>query len=248
MNKYVKKVVVVGLLSVALLNLTGCEYANLKKEIKSQKAVIESLEAEGLDLQAQKDGLTVTEVINDTSLYTVDGATIPTFQTVEGKVKFPNKLTLPNSTQDINNSHIMIGSMFKYNPSDNWLVRMNGATLEVNHPAAIWGNIKSIVVTGDALTEEQMKPILQGFFNKFPATTIEYRRIYMADLVIGMMATANIVVDKKPHVVNVGLMTRGEYGQIFLMDYADNKTGVQQELIDLLLSSGSFGDEKITLE
>lgn len=248
MNRYVKKTVLVGLLGFAFLNLTGCEYLDLKKTIKEQEATIEALEQNGADLQAQKDGLTVTEVGVETSLKEVEGSNTYAFETIEGKIKFPNKLTIDETQNDANTSYIQVGSTFKYKPSDNWVVRMKGSTMELNHSARIWGNIKSVTYDGERLDEAVMKAKLQGFFNKFPKTTIEYRKIYMEENVVGMLAKANITVDKKPHVVNVGFLTRGETGQLYLFDYEDDQSGVQQELVNLLISSGYVGDTQLTLE
>lgn len=245
--KMLKKLALAGVLTGVLLNTTGCEYLELRSEIKQLNKTIENLQAQNKTLKEQIEGLTVTEVAMETSLYAVEGETVPSFHTIDGQIKFPNKLQIPYSKEDINNSNIMVGSMFKYTPSDNWLVRLKGATLEVSHPSRIWGTIKAVSVD-EPVPEPQMKPLLQGFFKGFPATTIEYRKIFMEDQVVGLIAKAKIPVNKKEHVVNVGFMTRGEYGQLFLFDYEDNKTGVQQELIDLLISSGTFADSKVKLE
>lgn len=232
-----------GLSSILLL--AGCsEEAKTMNQLEEE---VLALTEENATLSAQASGMAVTEESTETSLRTIEGSAIPEFTTIDGKIKFPNSLNVPLSVDDVNNSNVTVGSMFHFTPSTNWLMQMDGATLHFTHPSKVWGDIKAIGVD-EGVLEEDMQPILQSFFTDFPTTSIKYRKIYMDETVNGMLARAEITVDKKPHVVNVGFVTRGEYGVLFLFDYEDNKTGVQQELVDLLLSSGSYGDTRIKLE
>jgi hypothetical protein len=246
--KQVKRSLSVAL-SIIMLGviLSGCGNKDNSAEVKELKGQIEGLTAQNTALQSQLSGMAVTEVTPETSLKTIEGSDIPTFGTIDGKINFPNKLMLPNSKDDINNSNIMVGSRFKYTPSSNWLTKMNGATLDLTHPAKIWGSIRSVAVK-EVITEVAMQPLLKTFFSGFPATTITYRKIFMSDRVSGMLATANMVVDKKPYVTTVGFLTRGEIGQLYIFTYEDNKSGVQQELIDLLIGTATNGETKISIE
>lgn len=227
--------------------LSGCGDAAQKAEIKELKTTVEALEQENLSLQEYLDGMSITEVRGDSSLQVVDGKTVPEFVTIEGKLKLPNRLKLPNASDDANNSNILVGSQFKYTPSSNWLVKMNGATLELTHPSKIWGTVKAVKVL-ESVLEPEMQGILQSFFSGYPTTTISYRKVFMDDRVVGMIADAEITVDSKPYMLNVGFVTRGEFGQLYLFTYEITEQAVQQELIDLLVNSGRYGDSKIAIE
>jgi hypothetical protein len=244
--KYGKKVVAVGISAVVLMTLlVGC--GDNTAEVKTLKDQVVGLEKQNELLKKQSSNMAVTEVTPESSLRTVEGSTTPAFETIDGKIQFPNKLVLPNSKDDVNNSNVMVGSKFKFTPSNNWHINMNGSVMEVNHPAKIWGTIKAITVK-EVVPEANMKSILQGFFNGFPATTITYRKVFMDDRVMGMIASATITVDKKPYVVNIGFVTRSENGILTLVAYEDNKSGVQQELVDLFIGSATYGETKIKLE
>jgi hypothetical protein len=238
----------IGLSSAAVILtavLSGC--GDQSDTIKSLEAQNEALQSQINVLSTQADNMTVTEVTPDSSLYIVEGSGVPTFQTIDKMLKFPNKLTIDDSKDDVNNSNVRVGSMFQYTPSNNWQMKLDGATLNVGHPSSIWGSIKAITVA-DRVPEANMQAMLQGFFKGFPKTTISYRKVFIDDSVVGMIAKAEITVDKKPYIVNAGFMTRGDYGQLMLFSYKNTNAGVQQELVDLLISSGTFGSSKVKLE
>lgn len=244
--KSLKKVVLMGMSTVMLAGLlTAC--GDDTSEIGILNKQIEGLQAQNKSLTAQLKGMAVTEVAVDSSLRTVAGSNVPTFETIDGLINFPNKLELPNSKDDINNSNVMVGSRFKFNPSANWLMTLDGVNLKLSHPSKIWGSIKSVTIK-DIIPEDNMKPLLQGFFKDFPATTIKYRKAYLDDRVSGMIASASIEVDKKKYVVNVGFVERGENAILLLFANEQTDQVVQQELIDLLVRTGSYGESKIKLE
>lgn len=186
----------------------------------------------------------------ETSLQRIVGSDVPVFKRIDGILKFPNKLQIPNSSDDVNNSRIQVGSYFTYTPSDNWAVRVRGTILDMSHAQKIWGSIKAVQVDDSSSSDGQTDPktIIQDFFKGFPATTIKYRKLFMDEYSVGLLGNATITVDNKKYKLTVGYLTRGEAGQLYLFGYEDNKSGVQQELIDLLIGSGVYGDSKIKIE
>lgn len=224
--------------------LVGCEG---KKEIENLRKTVTALEEENKQLKEKLAGMNISEVIPESSLREVEGSTVPEFQTIDGKIKFPNKLEVSNSKDDVNNSYVRVGSVFNFYPSNNWIIKLDGSTLELSHPSKVWGRVKAISVE-ESVPEENMRGLLQKFYNKFPATTVSYRKVFMDDRVVGMLSRAEIKVDKKPYIINVGFAVRGDYGVLFLFAYEKGESTVQQELVDLFISSGTYSDAKISLE
>lgn len=248
-SKY-KKIGVLTAIACMSVSLIGCGDKTVMKqkaEIKQLKATIESQTATISQLNEDIKGLGITEVKHDSSLKEVEGSKVPVFETIDGKIVFPTKLEMPNSTEAANNSNIMIGNKYKFTPSNNWMMRLQGSTLELSHPSKVWGNMKAITIANE-LPSDMLKTLLQGFYKKFPATTITYRDVFIDGRNSGMMSKAPITVDDKPYVVNVGVIQKGEYAMLLLFASEEDGTGVQQELIDLLISSGQYGDYKISLE
>lgn len=247
MKKYIKKIAVFCLTLTLLLPLTGCAWFDQADQIKDLEGEVESYEKQITLLKQQVNDTTVKEIIPETSLQAVEGSTQLQFMFIADRIVFPNKLQLPDSSDDISNSNIMVGSKFRFVPSDNWLSKMRGSQLDLNHPAKIWGSIKGVILK-EKITEANMQPLLQQFFIGFPSTTITYRKVFIEDAVAGMLASAPITVEGKDFVVTVGFAQRAENAVLFLFTHEDDKSGVQKELIDLLLRSGTYAESRIKLE
>lgn len=239
-KKRYRSLVALGLTVGIMLPLAGCGDDDLEAQVKSLTEQNEQL------LQSQSEN-TITEQSVDSSLQQIEETGNFEFFKIEDKIIFPDSLVVPDSTVGVSDSNVRVGSEFSFTPSDNWLVRVKGSTVEFNHPANVWGSIKAISVEETA-PSSTFKPVIQSFFSRFPKTTIEYRSLFLEEYEVGVLASAKMTVDKKDHVVNVGFVTQGESGVLFMFDYEDNKTGIQQELIDSLVGSGVIGDAKIKID
>ena len=166
MHKRIKKVLLVLLImSLIILNLTGCTAGTIlkkNKEIKNLEKQIEALQEQNKKIQEEMADTTVKEVSRETSLQDVEGKNVPEFVTLDGKIIFPNKITHPTAREDVNNSYIQIGSRFRFTPSDNWLTRLDGTTLDVTHPSKIWGKLQAIAIK-EPIAIEDVKTLLQSF-------------------------------------------------------------------------------------
>lgn len=211
-------------------------------------AEIESLKSQNASLQAQIEQGTIYENQIKTSLREVEGLGTLEFQSIDNKIIFPNELTVPYSSADVSTTRVQIGSGFAFSPSNNWLFKTTGSKIDLQHPSQVWGSIKSVRYDGETLTLDEMRATLQQFYKGFPETTLTYRNIFIGDYQRGLLSSANITVDKKPYIVNSGFLTYGDKGVLMLFAFEDNKTGVQQELIDVLVRTGVYGQESIKLE
>ncbi|MFL8710813.1 hypothetical protein Q3304_08605 [Clostridioides sp. GD02377] len=249
MEKKKKTIILITTLLSSCVLFTGCDkrVSQLKSENKKLNQNIESKDRIIGQLQKDIRGLKITEESPTTSLRSVEGSSVPEFVTIDGKIEFPTRLEMPNSTEAVNNSYILLGNKYRFVPSNNWLVKLQGNTLDCSHPSRVWGNLKAIGMK-EEIQKDVLKEMLKSFFNSFPATNITYREAFIDSRNAGLIANAPITVDKKQYAVNVGVIQKGEYGVLILFVYEDDKSGVQQELIDLLISSGSYADYKISLE
>lgn len=228
--------------TAALVLLTGC--GKKDAEIEALRAQNASLSTQIADLSSQLENATqITELTVENSLFSIDGKPNGEFKLVDGKINFPKSLMFPEGTSalDASNSLVRVGSKFIYYPSDSWLVNVRGTTLNFSHPADIWGSIRSVKML-DVMTVDQMKAQFTAFFKPFPSTNISYKDVFLDDTLVGMIATAPIKVEGADHVVTAALVFKGDFGQIILFDYKDNKSGLQQELINALIKTGTSGD------
>ena len=250
MNKIWKKIVVIGMVGVLCLSTTGCDktIAEQKEKIKQLEATIVEKDSEIEMLNQAINDTSVTEQRVTTSLQKVDGKIVPEFKFVEDSIVFPNKFELPGATKDAIVSQIKLGSMFSLSPSNNWAVKIDGSKLSFNHPAKVWGEMKSLLLEEGLRDSDTMKSLLQPFYTGFPATTIRYRQIFLDSDLVGMASDAAITVEEKPYHVVLGFFNRGDSAVEFLFTYEDDGTGVQYELINSLVGSCELAGTRIAFE
>lgn len=199
--------------------------------------------------QAIKD-MTVTELLPTTSLQRVEATGVPELWLQEGDFIAPNPLQIPDTVDSVNDSYVQIGEKFTFRPSDRWLINSQGSTYEFSHPQHIWGKIRALTTKGEVM-EADMKPLIQSFFLGYPETTITYRKIFIDAKVVGMMGKATVEMHYTPEgatepttkdmVINVGFVQRSGYVISFIFVYDAEGGSNSQELLDLLLKSGSYG-------
>jgi len=250
----VGKVLVIVLVVVMVIgSIAVLIYANptvamsLRDEIAGLEEANNSYRDEIARLNTSIENMRVSEVEIITSLQSVDGGLGYEFVRVEDKIVFPNRLALPGASIDVSNSNMVVGSRFRFIPSNNWVARMGGSTLELSHPAKMWGSVRAVTLR-DRVANADMQPLLRNFFVGFPTTTIQYRNIHLGDTLAGLLASADISVSGVAHRVIVGFIQRGENAVLLLFVYENDSTGVQAELIDSFITSGFFGDSRIRLE
>jgi len=224
---------------------------DLNNEVANLESVVEEKNTKIEELRQAIEDTTVKEVVPITSLQRVEGSEVPQLNLIDGDFIAPNIINLPTVKDDVNNSYIQVGSRFKFTPSDSWIMVSQGTTVEFSHPTKIWGKIKAITQK-ERVVEAEMQNVIKEFFVGYPSTTINYRKVFIGDYVVGMLGEAPITVtledgSTKEMVLTTGFIQRGDYGLNILFVY-DKDNIVGKELISALLNSGTFSDSKIVLE
>lgn len=243
-----KKHVLFTLVLVMLMSLFLSACGN-DEELKVLQQENQYLKQRIEELNSQLGTSTITESVVESSIRKVDGENRLYFEKIEGDIVFPNALTVPGAKDDVNNSYIQIGTIFRYKPSNNWVTRLVGTTLELSHPSKISGTLKSIGVL-NVLPEAEVRQVLQNFYQGFPSTTVNYRKVYLDTATIGLISTTTMDVEGKEHGLTVGYFGVGEYGLLLTLQYekAEDNGFIQQELVDTLVKSIMVADRSIALE
>lgn len=231
------------LLATSVL-LTGCfgksDKELLKEQVASQERIIADLNKQ-LEAGSQQF---------EASLMTIEATGQQEFVTIKNKLNFSTDVGMSLTTDDVNNTNVRVGSAFTFTPYNNWTVKVDGSTVNFEHSSKVWGSIKALKSTDivDKPTSEEMKTNITNFFATHAVKNTKFRKLYMADRLVGYLGEGEIIVDKKKYVLVSGLYLYGEYGGVVLFTYEDNQTGVQQELIDLLLSSGRYNETALIID
>lgn len=258
-NKRLKKGILVGMATVMLTGvLAGCKddkaeepegkvytEEQYKKAVSAYNNVVNKYKVLETKYKANQVD------IASTSMSEVKGTGDIEFSTINQIIKFPNKLVIPQSSPDITYSSIKFGSRYSIKPSSNWVAQIDGAKLNLEHPSKIRGSIKSVRVSYDDDHYPTVKDIqkqVTKFYNGYKKVPITYRSIFYGEKVRGVLSTAQITVDKKKHVINAGYFLDGDYSVTFIIDYEENNTGTQQELVESLLTTITHNGNTLKLE
>lgn len=205
-NSFIKKLII-GILIAAVAcvgiyfiatgrwssKVTGleAEVTRLNETIeKNNKAFADEKEK----LEQEIADTTVKEYLPETSLQRVEGSNVPILWMPEGDFIAPNALQIPGVSDTVNDSLIRIGPAFHFKPSDRWLFVSQGTTFEFSHPQKIWGKIKALNIDDDKLEDVNYQNIIKDFFVGYPATTINYRKIFIDEYVRGCMGKATVTM------------------------------------------------------
>lgn len=232
-----------SLLVVPLLLLTACSdgpsVEELTATITEQDDYIADLETKIENYEVDWGG---------SSLKVVEGATTDVFEYVDSKFVLPEALYLEGSTEDVNSSYIQVGSSFRFAPSNNWVLRQEGVTLNVSHPLGVIGTMKALNVEAMDFYEVDYKRLVSDYVATLPSKQVKYSNLFVGDLTSGAMATATINFDGREGYLVTGFLRNASSGLTFsfVVDSNDNTTAL--EMVRLFLSSGIAGSGNIRIE
>lgn len=229
-----------------ILLLTAC--GDDLPSAEELSAVVASQDQHITELETELEQMTID--LGGSSLKKVEGATSATFNYVDDAFVFPVAQNIEGAQEDFNNSIIRVGSTYTFAPSNNWVSRIEGVTLNLSHPLGIIGTIKALNITGVDMYGIDRKALLQDFVATLPVINTSYSNIYTLDTVTGSLATSEITIEGRTGYLMTGLVARNEKGLLFsfVVDSTDNTTA--KEMVRLLLATGKEGngDRTLTLE
>lgn len=243
-----KRVLIVLIaLMVCLIVLTGCNKDKnplMKNKKKELVQMIEDLSNEILDKDARIEELeTILRGVHEEDAPTAaittidDGTGRLTFNSIDGKIVFPQPFEYPGSTQAPNTASVNITELISIVPTNNWTMCMDGTTLELEHTSGISGIVKASAIdelySREGLQDEVMSP----FFEDFPPSNIKYSRLFLDGDWWGLEAQAPTTIDEKPAFIRCGMLGLGEQSFTYIFLYQGEQDKTKDETIVSLLRS-----------
>lgn len=242
-----KRAISLGLVTILSVGtLAGCGGSDDPLSEYSKAEVIQmyrDLEYEKNDLQIQIDemnnvmaaldeGQAPTAAISSTG----DGTGM-TFNSYDAKIIFPSSFQYPGSQQVSASGSINIINNISITPGSNWVCKLNGSTLELEHTSNISGTIKV-----GSVTELYNKDMLQGdvlapWLEQLPQGGIVYNNIFLNDTMWGVQATTPTTIDSEDAFLRVGMLAFGDYSVVYVFVYRGLQDVNKDESIKSLLNS-----------
>lgn len=252
-----KSVVLVLVATMVVGSLTGCGNKdalnkNSKKEIIQMYRDLEYERDElQLALEEQENVLNSLQV-GDAPTAAVssvgDGTDLLTFNSYDSKIIFPSSFQYPGSSQISANGKINIVDNVSVNPGSNWICKLTGPSLELEHTSKISGVIKIGHI--DDLYDRSLlqSDVLSPWLASIPQENIVYNNIFLADDMWGVQATTPTVIDSEDAFLRCGMFAYGEYSCVYVFVYRGAQDINKDESITSLLNSIEVLGKNLTVE
>lgn len=245
------------LVAVMLFTLAGCG----KKEgleAYSKEEIIEaytSLSKKNTELQTKLSEMeTLYNSLNIDSQpiaaigYTGDGTGRLTFNSRDSMVVFPSTFQYPGSQQVKASGSISITDGVFVTPGTNWVNKLNGTTLELEHSNGISGTIKvgqvSTAFGADKLKDEVLKP---WFESAGIADKVIYTNIFTdtSQTAVGVDASVAILIDSEDAYLRCGMACVNGKTVTYVFVYRSQQDIHKDESISNTVNNIKIGNSKL---
>lgn len=257
-----KRRIAIALLSVALIgttiSLSGCggeenELMKYSKEdlvlmVENQKGELENSNNRILELEGMLKGLQIEDTKTPAISTFGDGTGRLTFNSINDKIVFPVPFQYPNATQAPNSAFIGISGSVSVKPANNWLMKLDGTTLNLNHTSGIEGRITVSNITEGIVITELQTEVFTPFFKDFPPETINYSKTFLDADWCGMQADTGTTINKEPAIIKCGMLANGSTQITYMFLYNGERDSAKDEMITSLLNTMSVDGRVFRVE
>lgn len=258
MKNSITKIIVLALVSSLLV--TGCgkeeqkTYEDMNKEELLE--VVNALSQENFDLTIKLgESEEFIKSINGsntsspvTTSMTIDTNGSLSFNSYDSKIIFPDEYKYPESTEISNSSSISIVQNITISPNTNWIYRLNGSSLEMEHSTGINALIKvgSIAETYDR--NKLLDDVLKPWFSQLTDSNVRYSSIFLNGLQWGNQAKANIKIDGQDAYLVTGMLGFSNYSMTYVFVYRGKEDSTKNDTINQVLNSIKFIGQELTVD
>lgn len=167
-----------------------------------------------------------------------------TFNSVDSKIIFPEAFKYPGAEQTSASGSISIVKNVAVTPGQNWICKLNGASLELEHSSGISGTIKVGEVTDFYEQSLLQDEVLAPWLSKLPKDTIRYENIFINGAAVGIQAVTPTIIDSEDAFLRCGMLAFGEYAVTYVFVYRSLEDATKNEsilnVINSIKMSGNF--------
>lgn len=240
--------------SLSIVSLTGCgsKADGLQGMPKSELiTAYEELQTNYRDLNTKYNDLSSTasaiEVTNSADPiigYVSNGTGELTFNSKDAKVIFPTQFQYPSSSQVKANGQINLSDNISVAPGSNWVCKLNGTTLELEHSSGMSGIIKvgqldsgAANLSFEDLRDNVLNPWFEG--NKMVTSKVAYSSIFVQNSTnaVGADASLSIYIDSEDAYLDCGMASVSGNTLTYVFVYRSESDDSKNESIKTLLNS-----------
>lgn len=208
----------------------------------------DQIEADYNSLQVMYSTLTSEDAPTNFIGYVGDGSNRFTFNSVDSKIIFPASFQYPASEQVAASGSINIVNEVSVTPGSNWIVKLAGSTLELEHSSGISAIIKVGGVQTLYNAEELQADVLEPWFENIPESSVTYQDIFIDTVKFGSQAITPTMINSENAVLRCGMVGYGSNSVTYVFVYRGDQDLTKDESILNVINSISINGVNLTVE
>lgn len=257
MRKNVVKLVAIGLMAMTVLvgcgskeegSIDSMSKGELRDLVKTQWETIDQQEARIQEVEEILKGHTTEEGPTAAISEMGDGTGRLTFNSLDGKIVFPQPFVYPGSSQAATSGRVNITNNISILPTGSWALKIIGTTVEMEHSSGISGTIKVGYVQDLVPMETFQADVFSPLFEGHPAGNIIYSKLFLGDQNWGMDARTDTRIDEEPGYLRVGMLALGDTSFTYTFVYKGAQDSVKDEAVLSLLRTIEMLGQPLSVE
>ena len=245
-----KKLAAASALMVAIACLTGCgnhsddptydgkSWEELVTMHKNLQITYDDLEVRYNDLDAMFQGLSNADSPTAAISVAGDGTNRLTFNSNDSRIIFPASFEYPGAETTTSTGSVSIVENASLIPGSNWISKINGSSLEIEHTSGISGTIKVGNQKSIYTAEELETTVLKPWFEGLPPSEISYSKIAVAgDNTKGCQAVTPTLIDSEDAYLRCGMFANKDLCVTYVFVYRGSQDVTKDESITSLMNT-----------
>lgn len=255
-KRLISSIVIVSLIGGLIAGCGGATDERFKgmsaDEIIAQYDVLANekaqLESEYNALEIMYYTLTTEDAPTAAIDYIGDGTNQLTFKSVDSKIIFPASFQYPASEQVAASGSINITNDVSLSTGANWITKLTGSTLELEHSSGISGIIKVGGVTELYNAEQLQSDVLEPWFETLPESSVTYQDIFINAVKFGSQAITPTMIDSENAVLRCGMVGYGASSVTYVFVYRGAQDVTKDESVLNIINSIKINNTNLTVE
>lgn len=180
-----------------------------------------------------------------------DGSGNLNFTTYDSKMIFPETFKFPGALEMSANPKISLSGVLELTPNQNWLSRIGGNCVELEHSSGISGIIKvGSQVGNDYISPDDLKvKVIGPWFEQVTNATVSYQDIFLDDKAWGAQADTSIYIDNEEAQLKCGMFYIGSYSVTYVFTYrSSERDSNKDEVINNIINSMKLTNLKVSVK
>lgn len=190
-----------------------------------------------------------TNTNNPTSEISVmgDGTGRITLNSVDSSIIFPESFQYPGNVPVAATGKLNITDNVEVTPGTNWIMKMNGSSVEMQHSGGISGTILVGSIPMNYSVEQLQYEVLEPWFQKLGVEPM-YKQIFVTKAPFGVQAATPIMIDSESAYLRCGMIGYASTSLIYIFVYRGPQDTIKDESELSVINSMKINSQEITVD